>query len=152
MHKELIQTAMWSLVPFPTDKHCIGWKQVFEKKHYSDESIDRVQGPFTCCKRIYTSKGVKLPCFFTNCKLVTTWLLLVVTIHCHWPLYEVDVKNAFLHDPLHEEVYIKLLSGHPRQRNKNLVSHFYKSLYSLKQDAQMVCCFLHLLISWFCSI
>ncbi|XP_070667820.1 uncharacterized mitochondrial protein AtMg00810-like [Malus domestica] len=46
-----------------------------------------------------------------------------------WALFQIDVKNAFLHGDLEEEVYMKLPPGHPRENEPNKVCRLHKAIY-----------------------
>ena len=51
---------------------------------------------------------------------------------CSWPLYQLDIKKAFLHGDLAEEVYMEQPLGFVAQGESGLVCRFCRSLYGLK--------------------
>ncbi|CAL5358524.1 unnamed protein product [Camellia sinensis] len=51
-----------------------------------------------------------------------------------WPLHQFDVKNAFLHGDLAEEVYMDILPGFEDIKTTRKVCRLRKSLYGLKQS------------------
>ncbi|CAL8993798.1 unnamed protein product [Prunus brigantina] len=68
-------------------------------------------------------------------KIKTIRILLSLAANLDWPLHQFDVKNAFLHGDLEEEVYMDLPPGCNFTRDKgNQVCKLKKSLYGLKQS------------------
>ena len=51
-----------------------------------------------------------------------------------WPLYQLDIKNVFLHSDLAEEVYIQQPPGCVAQGESSFVCKLRRSLYGLKQS------------------
>lgn len=49
-------------------------------------------------------------------------------------LQQLDVKTAFLHGNLDEEIYMEQLEGFVQHRNEKFVCRLKKSLYGLKQS------------------
>jgi len=48
-------------------------------------------------------------------------------------LEQLDVKTAFLHGDLDEEIFVHQLEGFSKEGKKNMVCRLKKSLYGLKQ-------------------
>jgi len=68
-------------------------------------------------------------------KINTVRILPSLTVNLDWPLHQFDVKNAFLHGTLQEEVYMELPPGCKQQAESNKqVCRLRKSLYGLKQS------------------
>jgi hypothetical protein len=59
-------------------------------------------------------------------------LLAYATDH-DFKLYQMDVKSAFLNEPIKEEVYVEQPSGFKDEEYPNHVYKLHKSLYRLKQ-------------------
>ncbi|XP_029127133.1 uncharacterized protein LOC109798946 isoform X2 [Cajanus cajan] len=65
-------------------------------------------------------------------KMTTIQTILAIAASKSWPLHQMDVKNAFLHGDLKEEIYMKLPSGMTTSSLNN-VCKLRRSLYGLKR-------------------
>ncbi|KAK8928931.1 hypothetical protein KSP39_PZI017248 [Platanthera zijinensis] len=66
-------------------------------------------------------------------KLNSVWVLFSLAVHRQWPLYQLDVKNAFLNDDLLETVYMHQPLGF-ETTEESRVCLLRKSIYGLKQS------------------
>ena len=67
-------------------------------------------------------------------RLTSVRILLSVAVTKNWSLYQLDIKNAFLHDDLHEEVYIEQPPVYVAQGESHKVCKLKKAIYDLKQS------------------
>ncbi|RVW93484.1 putative mitochondrial protein [Vitis vinifera] len=64
-------------------------------------------------------------------KIAFVRLFLSMAAMCHWPLYQLDIKNAFLHGELLEEVYMEQPPGFVAQ-GESVIRRVTKDLGKLK--------------------
>ena len=65
-------------------------------------------------------------------KMTTVRTILAIAASHSWPLYQMDVKNTFLHGDLKREVYMHLPQGY-ESTSKKEVAGLRRSWYGLKQ-------------------
>ena len=67
-------------------------------------------------------------------KINSIRILISCAVNLNWDIYQMDVKDAFLHGDLHEEVYMQILPGFETSHTNEKVLHLHRSLYGLKQS------------------
>ena len=86
----------------------------------------------TCGKGIYPDLWYWLPRNILN----TVRVLLSLAVNLDWPLHQFNVKNAFLHWNLEEEVYMDIPPGFKMSVKDKCMCRLQKALYGLKQSSR----------------
>lgn len=66
-------------------------------------------------------------------KMTTIRLVLSLALHFSWKIQQLDVKNAFPHGFIAEDIYMEQPSGYIDPNYPNHVCHLRKAIYSLRQ-------------------
>ena len=98
----------WSLTPLSTGKTPIGCRWVYKIKHRSDGSIKRYKA-LLVVKGFTQLEGVDYQDTFSpTAKIISVRCLLALAATHGWSFHQMDANNAFLHDDLHEEIYVSV--------------------------------------------
>ncbi|BBH04526.1 HXXXD-type acyl-transferase family protein [Prunus dulcis] len=138
MNKEmraLQKNVTWELMPLPHGKKTVGCKWIYTMKVKADRSVERYKAKLEA--KGYTQRyGIDYEeTFAPVAKISTIRVLLSLVANLDWPLHLFDVKNAFLHGHLEEEVYMDLPSRCNLAHDKGSQSNANLTLF-LKRDGR----------------
>nr|GEV78297.1 retrovirus-related Pol polyprotein from transposon TNT 1-94 [Tanacetum cinerariifolium] len=106
----LEQLDVWELVPLPDNIKSLTLKWLFKNKHDKENTVIRNKN-----------------------RLVVRGIFLAYAAHKSFIVFQMDMKTAFLHGPLKEDVYVCQPGGFIDTDHPSHVYKLKKALYGLKQ-------------------
>ena len=130
----LHSTGTWDLVPLLAGKSLVGCLWVYIIKIGPDGRVDRLKARLVAkgYTQIYGSDYYYT--FSSVVKMTFVRFLLSMVVMSSRSLYQLDIKNVFLHGDLAEEVYMEQPFGFVAQGESVLVCKLRCSFYDLKQS------------------
>ncbi|XP_071683516.1 uncharacterized protein [Lolium perenne] len=129
----LMRNKTWKLVPPRSGVNVVDCRWIYKIKQKADGSVDRYKARLVA-KGFKQRFGIDYEDTFSPVvKIATVRLVLVVSVSRGWSLRQLDVKNAFLHGILEEEVYMRQPPGYEDRGKQNYICKLEKALYGLKQ-------------------
>ncbi|GAB2300803.1 hypothetical protein Dimus_038636 [Dionaea muscipula] len=123
----------WSLVPNPGDKNIVGCKWVYRIKRNPDGTVARYKARLVA-QGFSQQPGLDFEETFSPVvRHTTVRVVLAIAASQSWKLRQLDIKNAFLHGDLREEVFMQQPKGFVDPTMPTHVCRLHKSLYGLKQ-------------------
>nr|GEX83528.1 ribonuclease H-like domain, reverse transcriptase, RNA-dependent DNA polymerase [Tanacetum cinerariifolium] len=123
----------WKLTTLPKGQKAIGLKWVFKTKRDDNGNIVKHKSRLVA-KGYIQEHGIDFEEVFAPVsRMESIRLLLAIAANNNWEVHHLDVKYAFLHGDLKEEVYVTQPEGFIKTQDQEKVYRLIKALYGLRQ-------------------
>ncbi|KAK9078427.1 hypothetical protein SSX86_002484 [Deinandra increscens subsp. villosa] len=123
----------WTLTKLPPNKKAIGLKWVFKVKRDASGNVTKHKARLVA-KGYVQVEGIDYEDTFAPvARIESIRLIIALAASKGWLVHHLDVKCAFLHGKLQEEVYVMQPDGFKAKGKENYVCRLHKALYGLKQ-------------------
>nr|GEZ50976.1 retrovirus-related Pol polyprotein from transposon TNT 1-94 [Tanacetum cinerariifolium] len=124
---------VWELVDKPFNKTVIKLKWLWKNKKDEDQTVIRNKARLVA-KGYAQEEGIDFEeSFAPVARLEVIRTFIAYAAHKSFPIYQMDMKTAFLNCPLKEEVYVAQPDGFVDPNHPEKVYRLRKALYGLKQ-------------------
>nr|GFB94526.1 ribonuclease H-like domain, reverse transcriptase, RNA-dependent DNA polymerase [Tanacetum cinerariifolium] len=123
----------WTLTTLPINQKAIGLKWVYKAKRDAKGKIIKYKARLVAKGYVQEQEIDFDEVFAPVARIEIVRLILALAAYHGWQVHHLDVKLAFLHGDLKEEVYITQPEGFIQQGNSGKVYKLTKALYDLRQ-------------------
>ena len=131
--KSIEKNQTWTLTELSAGAKIIGVKWVYKTKYNEHGKVNKYKARLVA--KGYSQKyGVDYTEVFAPvARMDIVRMIIALAAQKNWMIFQLDVKSAFLHGELSEDVYVKQLRGYEKKGSEHLVYKLHKALYGLKQ-------------------
>nr|GEW00329.1 copia protein [Tanacetum cinerariifolium] len=130
--------TVWELVDKPFGKTVIRLKWLWKNKKDKDQTLIRNKARLVA-KGYAQEEGIDFKeSFAPVARLEVVWIFIAYATHKSFPIYQMDVKTAFLNRLMKEEVYIAQPNGFVDPDHSEKVYRLRKALYGLKFEMSLM--------------
>ena len=126
--KSIEKNNTWELSDLPKGQKSICVKWVYKTKLNKDGGIDKYKAQLIAKGYSQEFDIDYKEVFAPVARLDTARLVLSMAVQNSWSIYQLDVKLAFLHGELQEEVYVEQPLGYVKHDSENKVYKLKKAL------------------------
>ncbi|KAK0603198.1 hypothetical protein LWI29_002398 [Acer saccharum] len=131
--RSIEKNETWSLTELPAGAKKIGVKWIYKTKLNEFGEVDKFKARLVA-KGYAQQHGVDYTEVFAPvARMDTVCMIIALVGQKSWLIYQLDVKSAFLHGELSEDVFVKQPRGYEQKESEHKVYKLHKALYGLKQ-------------------
>lgn len=131
--KSIEKDETWELTDLPAGAKKIGVKWVYKTKLNENRELNKHKARLVA-KGYAQQYGVDYTEVFAPvARMDTVRMIIALAAQRGWIVYQLDVKSAFLHGELNEDVFVEQPRGYEKKDSPNKVYKLKKALYGLKQ-------------------
>lgn len=136
-YDSLMKNNTWSLVELPNGRKPVGCKWVYKRKEDVCGNVSKFKARLVA-QGFSQQAGVDYDAVFAPVATQPTFrILLTVAGYKRMTVRHLDVKSAYLHGQLQEEIYMQQPKGFTVRGKEHLVCRLHRCLYGLKQGAKV---------------
>ena len=123
----------WSLTALPVGVKAIGVKWIYKTKLNELGEVDKFKARLILKGYAREYRVDSTDVFAPVARMDTVRMIIAVAAQKGGGIYQFDVKFAFLHGELKEDIFVEQPQGYEVAGKKNMIYKLHKALYGLKQ-------------------